>query len=112
MPEFTVEAGRPDTLDPEIFAMLKDEGVDRICINPQTMKPETLKRIGRRHTVEEIRSIIGVDSLGYLDVGCLDKLADNSKCGFCNGCFTGKYPVEPPKKSQKSKFETKISAQK
>lgn len=68
--------------------------------------------IAYQHTVEEIRSIIGVDSLGYLDVGCLDKLADNSKCGFCNGCFTGKYPVEPPKKSQKSKFETKISAQK
>ncbi|MBC8531082.1 coproporphyrinogen dehydrogenase HemZ [Gehongia tenuis] len=54
MPEFTVEAGRPDTLNPEVFAMLKGEGVDRICINPQTMNPKTLQIIGREYGEGEI----------------------------------------------------------
>ncbi|MEA5010928.1 MAG: amidophosphoribosyltransferase [Angelakisella sp.] len=65
--------------------------------------------IAHNHTVEEIREIIGVDSLGYLNVDYLDKLADNSTCGFCSGCFTGKYPVDPPAAAQKSRFEQKIS---
>ena len=64
--------------------------------------------IAHSHTIEEIREIIGVDSLGYLDVKDLDKLADNSSCGFCDGCFTGRYPVDPPAKAQKSKFEQKL----
>lgn len=68
--------------------------------------------IAHNHTVEEIREIIGVDSIGYLNVDYLDKLADNSKCGFCNGCFTGHYPMDPPAKAQKSKFEQKIGQKK
>lgn len=47
--EFTVEAGRPDTLDEAMLDMLKAEGINRISINPQTMKNETLTRIGRSH---------------------------------------------------------------
>ncbi|MBQ4473263.1 MAG: coproporphyrinogen dehydrogenase HemZ [Lachnospiraceae bacterium] len=53
--EFTVEAGRPDSLTPEKLTVLKKMGVGRISINPQTMKQETLDLIGRRHTVEDIR---------------------------------------------------------
>ncbi len=68
--------------------------------------------IAYRHTVEEIRAIIGVDSLGYLDVDSLDMLADRSTCGFCKGCFTGNYPAPKPSRAQKSKFEHKISAAK
>ena len=68
--------------------------------------------IAYRHTVEEIRAIIGVDSLGYLDVDSLDMLADRSTCGFCKGCFTGNYPAPKPNRAQKSKFEHKISAAK
>ena len=64
--------------------------------------------IAHNHSLEEIREIIGVDSLGYLNVDYLDKLADNSTIGFCNGCFTGQYPCEPPCRAQKSKFEQKI----
>ena len=64
--------------------------------------------IAHKHSLEEIREIIGVDSLGYLNVGYLDKLADNSTIGFCKGCFTGQYPCEPPCRAQKSKFEQKI----
>ena len=52
--EFTVEAGRPDSITREKLAVLRKHGIDRISINPQTMKQETLDLIGRRHTVEEI----------------------------------------------------------
>lgn len=51
--EFTVEAGRPDTITREILEVLREFPVSRISINPQTMNQETLDLIGRRHTVEE-----------------------------------------------------------
>lgn len=53
--EFTVEAGRPDTITAEKLKVLSEHGVQRISINPQTMKDETLKLIGRSHSVENIR---------------------------------------------------------
>ena len=52
--EFTVEAGRPDTVDEEKMAVLYENGVDRISVNPQTMNQKTLDLIGRAHTVEQI----------------------------------------------------------
>lgn len=55
--EYTVEAGRPDTITKEKLRLMKVYGVNRISINPQTMNEETLKRIGRRHTVEDIRRV-------------------------------------------------------
>ena len=51
--EFTVEAGRPDSIDKEKLKVLKEFGVDRISVNPQTMNDKTLKLIGRCHTAEE-----------------------------------------------------------
>ncbi|WP_122639182.1 coproporphyrinogen dehydrogenase HemZ [Romboutsia sp. Marseille-P6047] len=53
--EFTVEAGRPDTINREILECLKKNNVTRISINPQTMNQETLDKIGRGHSVEEIK---------------------------------------------------------
>lgn len=53
--EFTVEAGRPDTITKEKLQVLRRFPVTRISINPQTMNQETLDVIGRRHTVEDIR---------------------------------------------------------
>lgn len=53
--EFTVEAGRPDSITREKLLVLKRHGVTRISINPQSMKQETLDLIGRRHTVEMVR---------------------------------------------------------
>lgn len=53
--EFTVEAGRPDSITEEKLAVLLKYGVTRISINPQTMKQETLDLIGRRHTVEMVK---------------------------------------------------------
>ncbi len=52
--EFTVEAGRPDTLNNEKLQIIKDAGVNRISINPQTMNDQTLKLIGRQHTASDI----------------------------------------------------------
>ena len=51
--EFTVEAGRPDSITREKLEVLHKWGIDRISINPQTMKDETLKLIGRHHTVAQ-----------------------------------------------------------
>lgn len=48
--EFTLEAGRPDTITREKLLTAKKYGIDRISINPQTTKDETLKNIGRKHT--------------------------------------------------------------
>ncbi len=53
--EFTVEAGRPDSITEEKLKVLKECGVDRISINPQTMNEETLKIIGRKHTVDQVK---------------------------------------------------------
>lgn len=52
--EFTVEAGRPDTISKEKLLVLKENGVDRISINPQTMNDKTLKVIGRQHSIQDI----------------------------------------------------------
>ena len=60
-------------------------------------------------TVEEIANQIGVDSLAYLSVDATHHLAENCNIGFCDGCFTGNYPVEVPKEQPKDKFETKLS---
>ncbi len=51
--EYTVEAGRPDSITKEKLKTLRSHGISRISINPQTMKQETLDIIGRRHTVAQ-----------------------------------------------------------
>ena len=67
--EYTVEAGRPDSLDENKLLLLKEFGVTRLSINPQTMNQKTLDLIGRSHSVEDIINIyrkarsIGFDSI-------------------------------------------------
>ncbi len=56
--------------------------------------PDREKLIACRHSLEEIREMTGADSLAYLSLENLQKLAPEAKCGFCQGCFTGKYPIE------------------
>ena len=53
--EFTVEAGRPDSITREKLEVLRDHGITRISINPQTMNQKTLDLIGRRHSVEMVK---------------------------------------------------------
>lgn len=61
------------------------------------------------NTVDEIAEVIGVDSLAYLSVDATHHLAENTHIEFCDGCFTGNYPVEAPKEQPKDKFETKLN---
>ena len=53
--EFTVEAGRPDSITEDKFKVLRAHNISRISINPQTMKQATLDLIGRRHTVDMVK---------------------------------------------------------
>ena len=67
--EWTVEAGRPDTIDEEKLRMLKDRGVGRISVNPQTFNDETLRRIGRAHTgAQTVEAYRLARSLGFDDI--------------------------------------------
>jgi len=67
--EFTVEAGRPDTIDREKLRVLRNLGVSRISVNPQTMHDETLKRIGRRHTKLETEQAYALArEMGFDDI--------------------------------------------
>ena len=65
--------------------------------------------IATHHTVDEIAKIIGVNSLGYLSIEDVVKLADNTENGFCTACFGGGYPTAIPKDGGKDRFECKIS---
>lgn len=64
--EFTVEAGRPDTITAEKIQSMERHGVTRVSINPQTMQEKTLKRIGRNHTVRDIIDIFGLIRSGSI----------------------------------------------
>ena len=58
--EITVEAGRPDTITEEKLNILKNYGVQRISINPQTMNPDTLRIIGRDHSPKDIEDAVSM----------------------------------------------------
>jgi len=58
--EITVEAGRPDTVTKDKLKALKEHGIDRISINPQTMNLSTLKLIDRKHTPEDIEEAVAM----------------------------------------------------
>lgn len=67
--EFTVEAGRPDTVTEEKLQVLHFHGVDRISVNPQSMSDSVLKAIGRRHSAEDIvRALEQVRDVGGFTV--------------------------------------------
>ena len=66
------------------------------------------KLIATHHSVEEIAKIIGVDSLGYLSLENVVKLADSTS-GFCTACFGGGYPTSLPQPGGKDRFECPIS---
>ena len=61
------------------------------------------------HEISEISCQLGVDSLGYLSVESTHELAKESGFGFCDGCFTGHYPIPTPKQQSKDKFEEKLN---
>lgn len=55
--------------------------------------PDKKDLIACHHTVEEIRRLVGADTLGFLSVDALERIAPSAACGFCKGCFTEEYPV-------------------
>ena len=66
--------------------------------------------IANGRTVEEIRQIIGADTLEYLSIENLKEITKGCNMDdFCMGCFTGKYPIEVPKEIKKDRFEEKIT---
>lgn len=66
--------------------------------------------IACHHSLEEMAEMIGVDSLGFLSVDSVKKLADHGCAnGYCTACFSGEYPTEIPKATEKNRFEHKIS---
>ena len=67
--EFTVEAGRPDTITRDKLEIMKKYGVDRICINPQTMNDQTLITIGRNHHPSDITDVMNMaKSVGFKSI--------------------------------------------
>ena len=109
------------TTSARIVKLLRDAGAKEVHMRvsaPPFIKPcyygtdidseEML--IAHNHTVGEIAQIIGVDSLGYLSVGDVEKIAAGGFCkGFCTACFNGNYPTEVPSQRHKNRFEQKIS---
>ena len=83
--ELTVEAGRPDTIDPEKLAVLRRHGVTRVSINPQTMEDHVLRAIGRKHSADDIRRAMAqVRAAGFDQVtrDLIAGLPEDSPAGF------------------------------
>lgn len=74
--------------------------------------PDEKDLIATGHTVEEINKLVGSDTLGYLSIEHVQQLAIHSKCGFCTGCFTGKYPVAPPTETMDIVYDKPLSQSK
>lgn len=66
--------------------------------------------IASKMSIPEIAKDIEVDSLGFISVDNAQKIAEGARCGFCTGCFTGNYPIDPPKVMRKDKFEHPVNA--
>lgn len=97
MREYTVEAGRPDTVTEEKFQALKAAGVTRISINPQTLRQEVLDAIGRRHTVEQFYEAFDLArrcGLDNVNTDLIAGLPGDSYEGFC-GTLDGILRLSP-----------------
>ncbi len=84
--EFTVEAGRPDTLDPQKLRALRLHGADRISINPQTMQNNILRVCGRPHTAEDVlRCYHDAAEAGFdrINMDLIAGLPQDTAEGFC-----------------------------
>ena len=67
--EYTVEGGRPDTLDPEKLETIRSHGADRMSINPQTMRDSVLRACGRPHTGQDVlRAYRQAQQAGFADI--------------------------------------------
>lgn len=89
--EFTVEAGRPDTITDEKLRVLKDSPVDRISINPQTFSDDVLKAVGRKHSAEDtIDAFNSARKIGFdnINMDLIAGLPSDTVEGFCKSLDT------------------------
>lgn len=85
--EYTVEAGRPDTIDREKLRVLRRHGISRISINPQTLNDEVLQKIGRRHTAQEIIDCFHMareEGFDNINMDLIAGLPGDTVEGFCS----------------------------
>jgi amidophosphoribosyltransferase len=102
------------TTSDRIVKMLRDAGASEVHVRISsppflwpcyfgTDVPAREQLIAYNRSIEDIRKIIGADSLGYLDIDRLSKMVDG--LGICKGCFNGKYPIEPPTEDIRGEFD-------
>ncbi len=103
------------TTSERIVRMLKNAGATEVHVRVSsppylypcyfgTDVPSNEQLIAHNHTVDEICKVIGADSLGYLGVDRLSELIKGDK-GYCDACFTGNYPITPPKEDIRGEYE-------
>ena len=83
--EFTVEAGRPDTITAEKLAVLRDHGVTRVSVNPQTMSDEVLEAIGRAHSARDVLDALELVRAGghfQVNMDLIAGLPRDTEAGF------------------------------
>ena len=83
--EYTVEAGRPDTITREKLEVLRDLGVERISINPQTLEDQVLAAIGRKHSARDILDAYALareSGIGCINMDLIAGLPGDSAEGF------------------------------
>ena len=92
------------TTSRQIVALLREAGAREVHLRASappfvapcwfgTDIPDQDQLIACRYSVEQIRKQIGADSLGFLSLDALGQIAPDAACGFCDGCFTGEYPL-------------------
>lgn len=102
------------TTSDRIVRMLREAGAKEVHVRISsppflwpcyfgTDVPEKEQLIAHNRTIDEIRDIIGADSLGYLDISRLKEVAGG--LGICTGCFNGNYPMEPPAEDIRGDFD-------
>ena len=102
------------TTSDRIVKMLRDAGAKEVHVRISsppflwpcyfgTDVPAREQLIAYNRTIEDIRQIIGADSLGYLDIERLPQMVDGKE--ICTGCFTGNYPLDPPEEDIRGEFD-------
>lgn len=102
------------TTSDRIVSMLKEAGAKEVHVRISsppflwpcyfgTDVPAREQLIAYNRSIEDIRKIIGADSLAYLDINRLEELSEGK--AICKGCFNGKYPMEPPKEDIRGEYQ-------
>jgi amidophosphoribosyltransferase len=102
------------TTSDRILSMLKEAGAKEVHVRVSsppflypcyfgTDIPNREQLIAYNRTVEDIKKVIGADSLAYLEINRLGEMVE--ELPHCSGCFTGKYPLEPPKEDIRGEYQ-------